>query len=118
MAQGPVAQTFRSYLTRIEPYEKSLAVQSVYERRRWASGILASLEAKLGDFGNYAFEIHAGRNYFAYGLRDGLLGAGAQVVVPTEGLAQGQQLRYYSGGGGRSHLARSISPRRATVEER
>jgi hypothetical protein len=88
---------------RIEPYERSLAAASVQQRRQWASGILASLRARLGDIGDYSFEIHAGRNYFAYGLRDGLLTAGAEVVVPTEGLAQGEQLQYYAGGRGRSH---------------
>jgi len=81
---------------RIAPYETSLAAVSVEQRRKWASEILASLRAKLGDVDDYTFEIHAGRNYFDYGLRDGLRDAGAHVVVPTEGLAQGQQLQYYA----------------------
>jgi hypothetical protein len=94
---------------RIAPYERSLATVSADERRQWASEILASLRAKLGDFGDCTFEIHAGRNYFDYGLRDGLRGAGAHVVVPTEGLAQGQQLQYYArhirdGSGNRSEF--------------
>ena len=94
---------------RIAPYKRSLAAVSVEQRRKWASEILASLRAKLGDFGDYTFEIHAGRNYFDYGLRDGLRDAGAHVVVPTEGLAQGQQLQYYArhirdGSGNRSEF--------------
>jgi hypothetical protein len=88
---------------RIEPYDTSLAGASVQQRRDWASDVLASLQRKLGDYSDCTFEIHAGRNYFAYGLRDGLRRAGAHVVIPTEGLRQGQQLQHYGARKARSH---------------
>jgi hypothetical protein len=100
---------------RIEPYDASLAQFSVKQRRDWASGVLASLQRKLGDFSDYTFEIHAGRNYFAYGLRDGLLQAGAQVVIPTEGLRQGEQLRHYAGSEVRPHRDARTVGRQAQV---
>lgn len=79
----------------IEPYERSLADLTVAERRDWASKVLLSLRAKLGDLSKYKFEIHAGANYFDFGLAEGLRMAGAGLVIPTKGLRQGEQLSYY-----------------------
>jgi hypothetical protein len=84
----------------IEPYDKSLADLTVTERRDWANGILSSLRAKLGDLNEYTVEIHAGANYFGFGLADGLRVAGANVAIPTEGLRQGEQLSFYKSDGG------------------
>jgi hypothetical protein len=81
---------------RIKPYERALTKASRQERREWAAKVLAALVTKLGDLSKYAFEIHAGADYFAFGLRDGLSRAGAYVAIPTEHLTQGEQLRYYA----------------------
>lgn len=89
----------------ITPDLSCLEDASRQRRREWASGVLTSLRAKLGDLGRYTFEIHAGADYFAYGLRAGLLSTGANVEVPTEGLSQGRQLRYYTGGAAKPHIA-------------
>lgn len=80
----------------ITPDVGCLAESSTHHRREWASGVLTSLQAKLGDLRDHTFEIHAGADYFAYGLRDGLHRAGAFVEVPTEGLSRGKQLQYYA----------------------
>ncbi len=103
----------------VTPDRRCLAEASSRQRRAWASAVLMSLEAKLGDLRRYTFEIHAGADYFAYGLRDGLRGAGALVEVPTEGLSQGKQLQYYAGGAaslgdGRLRLSAAAIPNETT----
>ncbi len=96
---------------RIEPYEKALTKASRQERREWAARVLAALVTKLGDLSRYAFEIHAGADYFAFGLRDGLNRAGAHVAIPTERLTQGEQLRYYAQKAARpGQRKRQVSP--------
>jgi hypothetical protein len=79
----------------IEPYEKSLASMTSQERRMWSANVIRALQAKLGALGGYKFEIHAGAKYFSSGLAEGLRAFGADVVIPTEGMSQGQQLQYY-----------------------
>jgi hypothetical protein len=79
----------------IEPYDRSLADISIAARRSWSAKVLKHLTETLGDLRAYRFEIHAGANYFAYGVADGLRAAGAAVSIPTEGLRQGEQLQYY-----------------------
>src|SRR6266851_3424601 len=86
----------------IDTYDKTLANMSRQQRREWSSTLLAALRSKLGDLRDYTFEIHAGADYFDYGLRDGLREVGADVVVPTEGLRFGEQREYYAGGRARS----------------
>ncbi len=83
---------------------RDLYVSPMFLDRRAAvaSTLLAALRSKLGDLRDYTFEIHAGADYFDYGLRDGLREVGADVVVPTEGLRFGEQREYYAGGRARS----------------
>lgn len=81
----------------IEPYERTLASLPVPARREWANSVLAALRARLGELGEYDFEIHASADYFAFGLADQLRTARAAVVIPTKGLARGRQLQYYAG---------------------
>lgn len=57
---------------RIEPYESGLADLPIRERREWANAVIDALRTRLGELGRYDFEIHAGANYFGYGLADGL----------------------------------------------
>jgi hypothetical protein len=83
----------------IEPYDTNLGDFSVAERRMWASKVLSSLRTTLGDLAKYRFEIHAGANYFDFGLADGLRAAGANVVTPTSILRRGEQLNYYNKSG-------------------
>jgi hypothetical protein len=53
------------------------------------------LRDAVGDIEQYDYEIHAGAAYVAHGLRTGLMSFGANVSLPAEGLALGQQLAFY-----------------------
>ncbi|MBW3576161.1 MAG: hypothetical protein KY462_00170 [Actinobacteria bacterium] len=46
----------------------------------------------------HTFEIHAGKAFYGHGLRRGVEDAGAEVVVPTEGMSMGRKLSHYAGG--------------------
>ena len=81
----------------LEPYDVTLNDASIPERRAWSAQVVRQLEERLGPLGDHTFELHAGRNYWGFGLRDALVGAGATVENPTEGLRMGEQLRFYSG---------------------
>lgn len=82
----------------IEPYEEALHGTSRQHRRSWSASVLAQLQAELGDLDGLHIEIHAGEDYYAFGLVDGLLNAGATVALPTKGLTLGQKLAYYRKG--------------------
>lgn len=69
------------------------------EKRAWGRRVMDELRTKLGSLEGLTFEIHAGEDYFGYGLRDALLEARAVVEIPTEHLKQGEQLSFYSRGG-------------------
>lgn len=81
----------------IAPYEAALKTASASERRVWSEQVLAALEQRLGDLGQYDFEVHAGGEYRDFGLVDGLRHRGARVTVPAKGLSFGEQLAFYSG---------------------
>ena len=57
--------------------------------------MVADLQTVVGDLRGVEFEIHAGSAYRDFGLVDGLRQLGARVVMPAEGLNQGQQLAFY-----------------------
>jgi len=82
----------------IEPYEEALHGTSRRHKQSWSAAVLAELQAELGDLDGLHFEIHAGQDYYAYGLADGLVNAGATVALPTKGLTLGQKLAYYREG--------------------
>jgi hypothetical protein len=82
----------------MEPYDEWLKTASRADRRKWASHVLTQMKSEFGLLSGYRFEVHAGAEYFDFGLRDGLLAAGAEVVVPTEHLRQGQQGAFYKRG--------------------
>jgi hypothetical protein len=82
----------------LEPYDEWMKDKSRQERRAWSQAVLADLFARVGDVRGRAFEIHAGAEYFDFGLRDGLVRAGAIVEIPTEHLRQGEQLALYRDG--------------------
>lgn len=79
----------------LEPYDVTLVGAPVPVKRAWSTRVTAELKEALGDVAGMTFEIHAGRDYWGYGLVDSLRSAGAEVEIPTEGLTQGQQRRFY-----------------------
>jgi hypothetical protein len=87
--------------TTIDPYEMTLKAASTAQRRAWSKHVLEQLRQEVGSFDGHHFEIYSGRDYFGYGLIDGLLQGGATVAVPWQGLGLGQRLalRKYSPGG-------------------
>lgn len=82
----------------IEPYEEALHGTSRFHKRTWSRGVLDQLRDQLGNLDGLHIEIHAGQDYYAYGLVDGLRHAGATVELPAEGLSMGQKLGYYRSG--------------------
>jgi hypothetical protein len=79
----------------LEPYEQTLNAAPRAERRAWSARVLGQLHAELGDLGGHTFEIHAGAAYVGFGLREGLLAAGALVEEPLDRLRQGERLAFY-----------------------
>lgn len=82
----------------VDPYDETLNDKGRDDRRRWARSVLARLREELGDFSRFDFEVHAGATYLDYGLKSGLVSAGCRVIVPAEGLRQGEQLALYRDG--------------------
>ena len=80
----------------VEPYDETLKTKGRLERRRWSESVLEQLDAALGDLAGATFEIHAGAEYRDHGLTAGLVGRGAFVEVPVEGLRIGEQLAFYT----------------------
>jgi hypothetical protein len=80
----------------LEPYDQTLVGAPIATKREWAARVLRELEMKLGPLSGIPFEIHAGRDYWGFGLVDGLESRGAPVVIPTKGLSQGRQLAFYA----------------------
>ena len=81
--------------TVLEPYDVALTGQGRDAKRRWADGVLRQIESVVPKMKSVTFEIHAGADYFDFGLSAGLERRGAQVVIPTRGLRVGEQLRFY-----------------------
>lgn len=79
----------------LEPYDMTLVGARIPVKRAWSSRVSAELKEALGDLTGMTFEIHAGRDYWGFGLVDNLQRAGAGIEIPTEGLTQGQQRRFY-----------------------
>jgi hypothetical protein len=82
--------------TIVEPYDLTLVAVGVAERRRWSAEVTRQLQDELGDLGQHAFEIHAGRAYCSYGLVASLRAAGAEVELPLDGLSLGRRLAWYA----------------------
>ena len=70
----------------LEPYDVTLTNEMTNAKREWARVVLHELEGRLGDLGDYEFEIHAGADYRNFGLVQGLRDRGATVIVPAEGI--------------------------------
>jgi hypothetical protein len=81
----------------LEPYDVRLAGAPTRVKREWTDRVLHELKERLGDVRGIEFEIHAGNDYWGFGLVDGLAARGAKVEIPTTGLSQGEQLAFYWG---------------------
>jgi hypothetical protein len=58
--------------------------------------VLAELARAVGSFSTVSFvEIHAGADYWNFGLAEGLVAAGAAVEIPTRGMDPGHQRAFY-----------------------
>lgn len=79
----------------LEPYDVTLVGASLRVKREWSGRVLGELREAIGDLEGVTFEIHAGKDYWGYGLADSLRAAGATVEIPTKGMPQGMQLRFY-----------------------
>lgn len=80
----------------VEPYDETLVGKSPTQKKQWSGRVLIDLEEALPTIEGVTFEIHAGSDYRNFGLVDGLTARGGLVDIPTEGLTQGQQLRFYA----------------------
>ena len=81
----------------IDTYDECLADIGRSARRAWSARVLQQLETTLGPLAGTEFEVHAGADYHAFGLADGLRARGADVDIPTARLRQGEQLAFYAG---------------------
>lgn len=79
----------------IAPYDETLTTAGAGARRAWSRRVLEQLRAELGDLGAHTFEIHAGAAYVSFGLKEGLVAAGARVEEPLAGLGIGRRLAFY-----------------------
>jgi hypothetical protein len=79
----------------LEPYDLTLVAAPRPIKRAWAVRVVDELKTALGNVAGMTFEIHAGRDYWGFGVAHDLRRAGARVEIPTEGLTQGQQRRFY-----------------------
>ena len=75
----------------ISPYDLTLNVMPVANRRQWASRVLTQLEPHLGTVGSVV--LLAGHSYRQF-LEPSLRCRGLEVSVPMEGLRIGEQLRW------------------------
>jgi hypothetical protein len=82
----------------VQPYDETLANKSRSARHAWAQSVITDLQSQLRDLVAYSFEVHAGAAYCDFGLRDGLVRAGAAVETPTCHLTLGKQLALYRDG--------------------
>lgn len=80
----------------LEPYDVTLNDASAPDRRRWSHQVLNQISSRIQPEPGDSFEFHAGINYRAFGLEDGLRHLGYGVECPTDGLRMGEQLNYYS----------------------
>jgi hypothetical protein len=76
----------------IEPYELTLKALPRSAKQAWSERVLQQLKARLNGLQGRFVEIYAGRDYFDFGLREGLVRAGATVALPWEGLGLGQRM--------------------------
>lgn len=79
----------------VAPYDQSFKRTTSTERRSWGQAVLKALDAVIVSFNGVVVEIHAGAEYRAFGVEEGLRARGVEIVVPTLGLGIGRQLAFY-----------------------
>lgn len=79
----------------LEPYDVTLVGKPLAVKRQWSRRVFGELRQVIGDLADATFEIHAGKDYWGFGLADSLRAAGATVEIPTKGMPQGKQRRFY-----------------------
>ena len=109
--------------TDVDYYDVSLKAAGRAEKRSWSTRVLEQLRHAVGSLSGKIVEVHAGVDYYKYGLVDGLKAQGATVVIPLEHATQGEQLAWYVGmvgavahtpidaAPGQSHVTESPEPR-------
>lgn len=80
----------------IEPYNCTLVGAAESKCRAWGARVLRELIDELGDLAQYEFELHAGHEYRSFGLRGGLVRAGATTSYPVAGMRLPEQLQFYA----------------------
>lgn len=78
----------------LSPYERYLPDTPSSFRRAWGEWVAARLELLLGSLRGTMCEIHAGREYVA-AAGSALEVRGARLLLPLEGLRQGERLAWY-----------------------
>ena len=83
--------------TVIAPYDLALTDLRAADRRVWSRRVLDDLAAKAPALRGTTIEMHAGKAYADYGLKDGLHQAGAEVYRPLAHMAGiGAQCAWYA----------------------
>jgi hypothetical protein len=77
----------------IEPYDETLTDSKVAEKRDWSEQVFEELEDR--GLLDHTLVLHAGKDYYEY-LVPLLQDAGVDYRIPTEGLSQGQTMRWYN----------------------
>ncbi|MBV0901353.1 DUF6884 domain-containing protein [Haloarcula salina] len=80
----------------IEPYEKTLTSASVAKRREWASEAVDQMQEMGVLRGDETLVFHAGKAYYEELLLLLEDFPDADVAIPTEGLAIGERVAWYS----------------------
>jgi hypothetical protein len=79
---------------RLEPYDLHLAKTPAAYRDSWGARVVRQLEGLESPLDGKVIELHAGAAY-ADAIRDRLVGRGAQVREPLQGLRLGPRLAWY-----------------------
>ena len=77
----------------IEPYDETLTSKGVEEKKKWSKRIFEELDQK--DLLEHTLVIHAGQDYHQY-LTPLFDEADVEYRIPTDGLSQGQTMRWYN----------------------
>ena len=80
----------------VDPYDVTLVGAPTQVKRSWARAVLIELEDRLEHVSGHHFEIHAGRDYWAFGLVEGLEKRGAKISIPAKGLGMFKLSTFYA----------------------
>lgn len=84
----------------LEPYDQTLNGASRSVKREWTRLVLSEIDKAI-EIDRTHFEMHAGNDYWGFGLVEGLEKRGATVTLPTTGMRIGAQLAFYAKAGPR-----------------